>query len=291
MNDNCKELKLIVHKEFGEIRTIIDADGSAMFCGVDVAKALGYARPRDAIRRHAKGALKQRTLTSGGIQEQFFIYEPDLYRLLIKSKLPKAIEFERWVVEEVLPSIRKYGMYATDELTENRDKLLEMASKLKTEKKAVKLQKEKAKKLQLENRELISKNKMLEVENHLLEEYRKENEIVLEEIAPLIDYAEIILGSNLDMTVTQIAADYGISAIRLNNLLHEAGIQRKVNGQWVLYRKYMNSGYTNSVTGFVEQYDHCYIQTKWTQEGRLLIHEIMKEAGIKPICELGGKDE
>ena len=294
MKDNNMEFKILEHSDFGEIRSTIDSEGNPLFCATDVALVLGYSNPTKAVRDHCTkdgGTFRSVIDKVGRTQEAKFIYEPDLYRLLIKSKLPSAREFERWVFEEVLPSLRKYGMYATDDLLADRDKLLEITEKLKIEKSALKLQKSKAKKLREEKRLLVAKNKSLTVSNNMLSEYMEKSEALLDEIEPLVDYATIILGSDLDMTPTQIAADYGISAIRLNNLLHEAGLQRKVNGQWVLYRKFMNCGYTNSYTGCVEQHDHYYVQTRWTQKGRLLIHRILTEAGITPICELGGQYE
>ena len=82
-----------------------------LFCGSDVAKALGYAKPQNAIAIHCKGALKRGIPTSGGIQEMSFIPESDLYRLVFSSKLPNAERFTDWVTEEVLPSIRRNGGY------------------------------------------------------------------------------------------------------------------------------------------------------------------------------------
>ena len=89
---------------------IIDDNGKPLFCGSDVAKALGYARPKDAISAHCKGAVKHRTLTNGGEQEMSFIPEGDVYRLITHSKLPSAERFEKWVFDDVLPSIRKHGI-------------------------------------------------------------------------------------------------------------------------------------------------------------------------------------
>lgn len=289
MKDDIIELKTLEHSDFGEIRTTIDNDGNPLFCATDVATVLGYTNPTKAVRDHCTkdgGTFRSVIDKVGRTQEAKFIYEPDLYRLLIKSKLPLAREFERWVFEDVLPSLRKYGMYATDELLENEEKFNEMADKIKAEKSLVKIQKAKAMKLRSEKRELKIENKKLQIQNIMLENFMSNSEEFLEEIEPILDYAHIIMGSDLDMTPTQIAADYGISAIRLNNLLHEAGLQHKVNGQWVLYQKYMNSSYTNSFTGYLKHHDHYYVQTRWTQKGRLIIHRIMLEAGIKPICGL-----
>ena len=96
------------------IRTITTEDGTPLFCANDVATTLGYARPAKAVLDHCKGVPFWEPLeTPGGTQQVRFITEPDLYRLIIRSKLPEAEKFEAWVVDEVLPSIRKHGMYAT----------------------------------------------------------------------------------------------------------------------------------------------------------------------------------
>jgi prophage antirepressor-like protein len=104
------ELQIFNSGEFGEIRTI-EIDGKPYFVGTDVAKALGYNNPRDAVSRHCKGVVKHDTPTSSGIQLMSYINEGDLYRLIMKSKLPSAEKFESWVMDEVLPTIRKTGSY------------------------------------------------------------------------------------------------------------------------------------------------------------------------------------
>lgn len=104
------ELQIFNSGEFGEIRTI-EIDGKPYFVGTDVAKALGYNNPRDAVSRHCKGVVKHDTPTSSGVQLMSYINEGDLYRLIMKSKLPSAEKFEAWVMDEVLPTIRKTGSY------------------------------------------------------------------------------------------------------------------------------------------------------------------------------------
>ena len=103
-------IQIFNNPDFGEVRTL-EENGKVLFCGSDVAKALGYAKPQNAIAIHCKGALKRGIPTSGGIQEMSFIPESDLYRLVFSSKLPNAERFTDWVTEEVLPSIRKNGGY------------------------------------------------------------------------------------------------------------------------------------------------------------------------------------
>ena len=115
------QMEIFKNPEFGSIRTF-EQDGKVLFCGLDIAGALGYSNPRDALRRHCKGVVKRDTLTEGGPQQLSFIPEGDVYRLIVHSKLPSAERFERWVFDEVLPSIRKHGAYIT------REKLWEVAT-------------------------------------------------------------------------------------------------------------------------------------------------------------------
>ena len=115
------QMEIFKNPEFGSIRTF-EQDGKVLFCGKDVAQALGYRRPADAIAAHCKGVSKMEAPTSGGVQKLLFIPEGDVYRLIVHSKLPSAERFERWVFDEVLPSIRQHGAYIT------RDKLWEVAT-------------------------------------------------------------------------------------------------------------------------------------------------------------------
>ena len=110
-------MQIFQNEEFGQVR-VIQEEGKYLFCGADVAKALGYARPSKAIIDHCKGVLKRDTLTNGGIQALSYISEGDVYRLIVHSKLPSAERFEQWVYDDVLPSIRKHGAYMTDSLLE-----------------------------------------------------------------------------------------------------------------------------------------------------------------------------
>lgn len=122
MND----LQIFNNEEFGEVR-MANIDGKPYFVATDVATALGYATPRDAISRHCKGVVKHDTPTSSGVQSMSYINEGDLYRLIMKSKLPSAEKFERWVMDEVLPSIRKNGGYIAGQETLSDDELMAKA--------------------------------------------------------------------------------------------------------------------------------------------------------------------
>lgn len=126
------ELTVFDNAEFGQVRTTIEGE-SILFCGADIAKALGYSNPSKALGDHCKGVTKRYTPTNSGTQEMSFIPEGDVYRLIVRSNLPAAEKFERWVFEEVLPTIRKHGMWAREELLSNPDVLLEIVTKLKAE--------------------------------------------------------------------------------------------------------------------------------------------------------------
>lgn len=131
-----EQLKIFNNVEFGQVRTIKEND-KILFCGSDVAKTLGYAIPTKAVNTHCKGVSKMEVPTNGGIQQMLFITEGDLYRLITHSKLPSAENFERWVFDEVIPSVRKHGAYMTEETIEQAitspDFLIRLATKLKDE--------------------------------------------------------------------------------------------------------------------------------------------------------------
>lgn len=115
---NSNDLMVFSRDDFGNVRTLVE-DGAVLFCASDVAKMLGYSRPADAVSTHCKGSVIRRLPTTGGAQDVKFIPESDLYRLAFRSKLKTAESFTDWVTNEVLPSIRKYGMYATTATLEN----------------------------------------------------------------------------------------------------------------------------------------------------------------------------
>ena len=133
------ELQIFNNPEFGEIRTI-EENGKTLFCGSDVAKALGYSNPRDALLRHCRGVAKHDTPTNSGVQSMSFIPEGDLYRLIANSKLPTAERFEMWVFDEVIPTIRKHGAYMTtsklEEVMNDPDAWITMLTALKDEREA-----------------------------------------------------------------------------------------------------------------------------------------------------------
>lgn len=248
------DLQAFTNDAFGTIRTVEHED-KVYFCGRDVAIALGYKDPVNAIKQHGRGVAFHHPITDalGRTQDTRFITEGDLYRLIFSSKLPAAQDFEAWVVDEVLPTIRRHGVYAIDELLDN-DEFLEHA--------IIQLRSERARRLAAEQ--------------------------ALLEAAPKVSYYDVVLQSVSLLTITEIAKDYGLSAKRLNSLLHDAGVQFKQSGRWFLYAKFAERGYTQSKT---HEYDEGKTKTHmyWTQKGRLFIYDLLKnQFGLLPVIEQDG---
>lgn len=122
------DIQVFNNEQFGALRTY-EEDGQILFCGKDVAKALGYKRTADAVSSHCRGSVKRRPIIDslGRTQEAVFITEPDLYRLITHSKLPTAEKFERWVFEEVLPAIRRTGGYMVVKQDETPEQIMARA--------------------------------------------------------------------------------------------------------------------------------------------------------------------
>ena len=132
MND----IQIFNNPDFGEVRTL-EENGAVLFCGSDVAKALGYSNPSKALSDHCKDVTKRYTPTNSGTQEMLFIPESDLYRLVFSSKLPTAEKFTDWVTTEVLPTIRRHGAYMAPEILQaailNPDTMIHLCQQLKAE--------------------------------------------------------------------------------------------------------------------------------------------------------------
>lgn len=254
------QIQIFKHEQFGEIRTVM-VDNEPWFVGRDVAVALGYSKPENAISNHVCKEDKTLTLIQGGCstgsQKTMIINESGIYALIFSSKLPKAQEFKHWVTSEVLPTIRKHGVYMTPEALEQAvctpDFLLRVVTQLKTE---------------------HDERVRLAAENA--------------EMKPKAEYLEKILQSDEALTVTQIAKDYNMGPAAFNQKLHEFGVQYNVGGQWVLYQKYCGNGYTQSYTATYrdKQGDtQTKTYTKWTQVGRKFLYEVLHKHDILPVME------
>lgn len=242
----------IFNFEQNEVRTILVND-EPYFVAKDSAAILGYKRTADAIKQHVDAEDKGvgEIQTPGGVQRMTLINESGLYSLIFSSQLPNAKKFKRWVTSEVLPTIRKNGMYATDELLNNPDLLIEVATKLKEERML----------------RLVAEQKVAEMQ-------------------PKVNYHDIILANKSVTPISFIAKNYGMSAMQMNKLLHDFGIQYRQGKTWLLYAKYQNEGYTHIEMVPVQGTDNLKPIMKWTQKGHLFLYNFLKEHDILPNIEL-----
>lgn len=241
-----------------DVRTVT-INNEPYFVGKDVAGILGYQNGSRDVNRHVdeEDKLKYRFGTSGQDREMIIINESGLYSLILSSKLPQAKEFKRWVTSEVLPTIRKNGMFATDELLDNPDFAIATFQRLKEERQ-----------LRLQAQEEVA----------------QKNQII-QELQPKATYYDLILQSESLVAISVIAKDYGMSAKKLNSLLHDLKVQFKQGSTWLLYQKYADKGYTQSKTHTIDA-ERSKMHTYWTQKGRLFIYDLLKnKKGILPLIE------
>lgn len=268
-------LQIFNNTEFGELGVLV-IDGKEYFPASECARILGYSNPRDAILRHCKpeGVVKhdgvslttnQYGISTEQMVEKTYITEGNLYRLIIRSKLPAAERFERWVFDEVLPTIRKHGLYATekvlDEILADPDYGIRLFSELKAER---------------------ERRKALEMEN-------AQHKQIIGELRPKASYYDLILQNKSLVPISKIAKDYGMSGKAFNKLLHELGVQYKMGDTWLLYQQYADQGYTQSRTHAIDA-EKSRMHTYWTQKGRLFLYDLLKNRrGLLPMIERNGK--
>lgn len=252
------KIKVFENAEFGSVRTMTIND-EPWFVGKDVAMVLGYTNPAKAIRVHVdeedKGVNEMDT--PGGKQNIIIVNESGLYSLILSSKLPTAKAFKRWVTSEVLPSIRKNGVYGTPEFLQKTISDPQWAMGV----------------LQA----------LADAQDKIAVQQKQ-----ISEMKPKATYYDLVLQTKNAVNITTIAKDYGLSAVALNKKLHDYGVQYKQGGTWLLYQQYADMGYTKTRTGVYTNKageEYASVHTQWTQKGRMFIYEILKEHGILPKME------
>ncbi|MCM1508573.1 MAG: phage antirepressor KilAC domain-containing protein [Ruminococcus flavefaciens] len=245
-------VKIFNNSEFGSVRTI-EENGRILFCGSDVARALGYNNSRQALIAHCKGVTKRDTLTNGGVQALSFIPEGDLYRLVVHSRLPSAEKFERWIFDEILPTIRKTGGYVNDE-----DLFVENYLPFADEpvKNLFRLQ--------------------MKVINQLNDRIRHDKPLV--EFANQVAESENFIDMNA-MAKLAVADDIRIGRNRLFRWLRSKGILMSNN---IPYQKYIDNGYfvVKETVVDVGMFTKTHQQTLVTGKGQLyIINRLKNEFG------------
>ena len=249
-------------EQFGEVRTTV-INNMPYFMLADICKALEIKDANTAKRRLSKNGVHTMHIMDRMNREQqaIFINESNIYKLAFTSRKKEAEKFTDWVTNDILPSIRKHGLQATDEIIEKVLQSPESGIKILT---ALKEEKEKSKTLTLMNNEQAK---------------------IIEDMKPAKQYYDNVLFANNAMNITQIAKQYGISGKKMNEILNQEKIIYKCGAEWVLYAKYAGKGYIKHHTDIIQtKYgEETKQRIKWTEKGRKLIHEIMTKLGYKPI--------
>lgn len=236
--------------------TVKTENGEALFDVETVARSLGFVETKGnkeyVIWKRVNKYLEKYLSTK--VSKNDYISEPMVYKLAFKANNALAEKFQDWLATEVLPAIRKHGGYLTEQKLEeallNPDTLINLATQLKQER-----------------------------EGRLIAEQR------VNELTPKATYYDLVLQNDSLISVTNLAKDYGWSAVRMNKFLYDNKIQFRQGKTWFLYQKYADKGYTHSKTELVDGGKKTVMHTYWTQKGRLFIYELMKSKGYLPVIE------
>lgn len=252
-----KNLKIFNNHEFGQIRTVIDENNEPWFVAIDICNALELTNPTVAVSRLDDDEKAKFNLgLSGGATN--VVNEYGLYNLILASRKKEAKQFKRWITHEVIPAIRKDGGYMLANKNDSEEEIMA---------KAVLIAQKSMERLKLEN---------------------KQKDQIIGELKPKADYVDKILQNKSLIKVSAIAKDYGMSAQEMNKLLHELRIQYNQGGQWLLYAKIQDKGYTSSETHSYQKKDgttDVRLLTKWTQKGRIFLYDELKKNGYLPMIE------
>lgn len=263
-----KQIQIFNNPEFGDVRIIQGEDGEPRFCLLDICRVLDLKSFK--VNQRLNDNILSKYAVSDSIGRQHvvsFIDEDGLYDVILDSRKPEAKKFRKWVTSEVLPSIRKHGAYMTEATIERAlkepDFLIELATNLKKEQQA---------------RELA------EAKNVAKDGIIQEQQQVIKQMKVRQSFVDYIMSTPSCVCITQIAKEYGLSAKKRNQFLHEKKIQYSVNGQWIPYADYQTEGLMKSVHVILEN-NMSREHSQWTQKGRLFLYEFLKQYGIYPLME------
>lgn len=273
-----KEIKIFENPTFGNIRTAGTSD-EPLFCLADVCRVLELqvTPTKNRLKQDGVSLIKgvSKTTNQYGITTEqevmlVFVNEQNLYRVIMRSDKPMAEPFQDWVCGEVLPSIRKTGSYGLPQTfaealrlaADQQEQIEEQAKQIGEQQKAI----------QQSAQEIVALSD------------------TITQMQPKVSYYDKILASKETLTVTQVAQDYGMSAKAFNILLRNFGIQHKVNGQWILYAKYLQQGYVHSKSVEIVRHNgqrETKNNTEWLQKGRLFLYEELRKHDVLPLIERG----
>lgn len=250
-------IQIFSNANIGDIRVATTDQGEPLFCLADLCKALGLSNSRKVSQRlDPEDVTQSYTLTQGGKQQITFVTEPGMYTVILRSDSPKAKPMQKWVTSEVLPSIRKSGGYMISRTDETPEQVMARALRIADE-----------------------TLKRAEQEREQLREQNALQQKQLQASAPKAEYYDMVMMSKSTYNTNQIAHELGLSAVVLNRRLKDLGVQYCQGGQWLLYHKYRNKGYTGTKTYTYtnsEGMQATKTQTVWTEKGRELIHKLIK---------------
>lgn len=262
------KLQLIKQEHFGEIEADIYSNGTDMFMTIEqLADCLEYASKsgienilgrNEYLRNPGFSTTHRLGVVEGGrsvSRERTIFTEDGIYEITMLSGQPKAKEFRAWI-RKTLKALRSGDAQLTILPRDYPSALRALA-------------------------DVAEKNLSLTAENSVQMQ-------LIAEYEPKAQYVDKILASNGTLTVKQIAADYDLTAQELNKILHEERIQYKVNDQWILYKEHMKMGYTKSTSVPITHSDgrsDFRLHTRFTQKGRLFIHEVLTKRGILAVMD------
>lgn len=256
------QLQIFKNSDFGQVR-VVKKSNQLWFGASDIAKALGYSNPRDAIVKHCSldGVATYDIIDSlGRAQKMKFITEGNICRLFANSKLPNAKKFESWIFDDLVPSTLRNEGYLVIKKGDTPKTLAERGQQV----------------LQASVERLTKQLEKSEAEN-------EQNKALLEEWTPKVEFFNEAMDYGTTYSITKIAKGLGMGGRKLNKCLHQLGIQYRQGGTWLLYSKYENLGFTKLVPGQLENRNgdaYPIVNSRWTEKGRAFIHQLKREGKI-----------